>query len=116
MDNLLLLTVPKGLIYGAENDKKRMRRTHSTLFKSKVALAVMARDKTLAELGQQFEVHPQDLTRKKQISERPTGVSGKDTVAEPSVDLKVLHANTGQLTLENDFQEGVYQGGGAKRR
>lgn len=26
---------------------------------------------------------------------------------EPEVDLKVLHANIGQLTLENDFLEGA---------
>jgi hypothetical protein len=32
---------------------------------------------------------------------------GGGTVAEPSVDLKVLHAKIGQLTLENDFLEGA---------
>lgn len=37
---------------------KSKRRTHSALFESKVALEAMAGDKTLAELAQQFEVHP----------------------------------------------------------
>ena len=37
---------------------KRARRTHSAVFKAKVALAAMAGDKTLAELAQWFEVHP----------------------------------------------------------
>ncbi len=41
---------------------KRTRRTHSPLFKSKVALAAMAGDRTLAELAQQFEVHPNQIT------------------------------------------------------
>jgi transposase len=87
---------------------KRTRRTHSPLFKSKVALAAMAGDKTLAELAQQFEVHPNQITTwKKQLSEGAAGVFGKDTAAEPPVDLKVLHAKIGQLTLENDFLEGA---------
>lgn len=87
---------------------KRTRRTHSPLFKSKVALAAMAGDKTLAELAQQFEVHPNQITTwKKQLSEGAAGVFGKDTAVEPPVDLKVLHAKIGQLTLENDFLEGA---------
>ena len=49
---------------------RRTRRTHSPVFKSKVALAVMAGDRTLAELAQQFEVHPNQITTwKKQLSE-----------------------------------------------
>jgi transposase-like protein len=48
---------------------KRKRRTHSAVFKSKVALAAMAGDKTLAELAQQFEVHPNQITKwKRQLS------------------------------------------------
>jgi len=87
---------------------KRSRRTHSPLFKSKVALAAMAKDKTVAVLAQQFEVHPNQIaTWKKQLSEGTADVFGKDTVTEPPVDLKVLHAKIGQLTLENDFLEGA---------
>ena len=87
---------------------KRTRRTHSPLFKSKVALAAMAGDKTLSELAQQFEVHPNQITTwKKQLSEGAADVFGKETVKEAPVDLKVLHAKIGQLTLENDFLEGA---------
>jgi transposase len=86
---------------------KRARRTHSAAFKAKVALAALAGDKTLAELAQRFEVHPNQITEwKRQLSERAAAVfGGGSAVAEPSVDLKVLHAKIGQLTLENDFLE-----------
>jgi len=86
---------------------KRTRRTHSAVFKAKVALAAMAGDKTLAELAQRFEVHPNQITEwKRQLSERAAEVfGGGGASAEPPVDLKALHAKIGQLTLENDFLE-----------
>lgn len=37
---------------------KRPRRNHSPAFKAKVALAAMKGENTLAELAQQFDVHP----------------------------------------------------------
>jgi transposase len=86
---------------------KRNRRAHSPAFKAKVALAALKGDKTLAELAQQFEVHPNQITDwKKQLQERVAEVfeTGR-TSAEPPVDVKVLHAKIGQLTLENDFLE-----------
>jgi len=48
VENLLIFKVPKEQIYGAENGKKNKKNTF-TLFKSKVALAAIAGDKTLAD-------------------------------------------------------------------
>jgi transposase len=41
---------------------KRTRRNHSPAFKAKVALAAVKGGKTLAELAQQFDVHPNQIT------------------------------------------------------
>ena len=40
---------------------KRTRRNHSPSFEAKVALAAVKGEKTLAELAQQFDVHPNQI-------------------------------------------------------
>ena len=87
---------------------KRKRRTHSAAFKAKVALAAMAGERTIAELAQQFEVHPNQITQwKKQLTDQASDIFDKGKKEEPEVDIKTLHAKIGQLTLENDFLEGA---------
>src|ERR1700730_13822009 len=88
---------------------KRTQRNHAPAFKAKVALAAVKGEKTLAELAQQFDVHPNQITQwKGQLLEGAAGVFGGDAAAAaPAVDLKVLHAKIGELTLENDFLEGA---------
>ena len=85
---------------------RRPRRNHTAAFKSKVALAALKGDKTLAELAQQFDVHPNQITEwKNRLQEGAAGVFGeaKDDPAASKVDVTVLHAKIGELTLENDF-------------
>ncbi|MGZ9093107.1 MAG: IS3 family transposase [Rhodoplanes sp.] len=85
---------------------KRLRRNHTAAFKAKVALAAVKGDKTLAELAQQFDVPPNQITTwKGQLLDGAAGVFGqeKSEAKEAAVDLKALHAKIGELTLENDF-------------
>ena len=61
---------------------KGTRRKHSATFKAKVALAALAGDKTLAELAQQFEIHPNQITDcKRQLSVRAADVFAKGGAA-----------------------------------
>ena len=88
---------------------RRPRRNHSPAFKGKVAIEALADGKTIAEIAQKHDVHPNQVTEwRRQLMERAAGVFGATAAPEtPVVDLKALHAKTGQLTLENDFLEGA---------
>lgn len=88
---------------------RRTRRNHAPGFKAKVALAAIKGDKTLAELAEQFDVHPNQISEwKQQLQESAVDVFGNGPRAKPAEpDIKVLHAKIGQLTLENDFLEGA---------
>jgi transposase len=85
---------------------RRKRRNHSPEFKAKVAIAAVKGDKTLAELTQQFDVHPNQITDwKTQLLERSAVVFGEKSAKEFGPDIQTMQAKIGQLTLENDFLE-----------
>lgn len=90
---------------------RRPRRNHSPAFKAKMALAAVRGEKTLAELAQLYDVHPNQITTwRTQLQEGAAGVFGADNTAEaaePAVDVKTLHAKIGELTLVNDFLAGA---------
>ena len=85
---------------------KRTRRNHGATFKAQVALAAVKGDKTLAELSEQFHVHPTQVTEwKQQLLARAADVFGGTKPTSDTPDLKILHAKIGQLALENDLLE-----------
>jgi hypothetical protein len=71
-------------------------------------LATLRGDKTLAELAEQFDVHPNQITQWRQQAtdnlaaafDRGAGVAAADEA------LKEAHAKIGQFTLEVDFLSG----------
>ncbi|MET4898510.1 IS3 family transposase [Sphingomonadaceae bacterium jetA1] len=84
---------------------KRPRRNHSPAFKAKVALAAVKGEKTLAELAQQYDVHPNLINQwRARLLEGAADVfGGEPAPAGPVVDVTALHAKIGELTLANDF-------------
>ena len=87
---------------------KRKRRNHSPSFKAKVALAAVRGDRTVAEVAEKFNVHPNQIQKwKKQLLDQAEQVfsngtyQGKDKDSEAKI--KELHAKIGQLTMERDF-------------
>jgi transposase len=89
---------------------RRPRRNHTPAFKAKVALAAVKGDRTVAQLAEHFEVHPNQITAwKAQLEGGASEVFGSGSMAPaaPAVDVKSLHAKIGELTLENNFLEGA---------
>ena len=91
---------------------RRPRRNHTPGFKAKVALAAIKGDRTLAQLADQFDVHPNQITSWKAQLEGGAadvfGPGGGDGVMQPTVDVKSLHAKIGALTaLRNARIEGA---------
>ena len=88
---------------------KTTRKRYSADFKAKVALEALKAEMTVAQIAQKHDVHPNQVTEwRRQLLDRASDVfGGASGPAEPPVDMKLLHAKIGQLTLENDFLEGA---------
>jgi len=87
---------------------RRPRRNHAPGFKAKVALAAIKGDRTLAELAEQFDVHPNQITTwKAQLENGASDIFSPNgtATAQPAIDVKALHAKIGELALENDLYE-----------
>ncbi len=87
---------------------RRKRRNHSPAYKAKVAVAAIKGDRTLAELSEQFDVHPNQIQDwRKRLLDNVDTVFGKGQLMREESDEKVrdLYAKIGQLTMERDFLE-----------
>ena len=85
---------------------KRKRRNHSPVFKGKVALAAVRGERTLADLAEQFEVHPNQIQdwKKKLVADAGHVFRAGAVEAEHSEqETQQLHAKIGQLTWRRSF-------------
>ena len=73
--------------------RRRTRRTHLAEFKATVAVAAIKGDKTLAELFEHFDIHPNQISEwKQQLLESAAEVFGGARHAKTQEpDVKVLH-------------------------
>ena len=89
---------------------RRVRRQHTSAFKAQVALAALREDRTMAQLCQEFDLHPNQISEwRHQLLERAVDVFGGADPPKP-VDLQPLHAKIGQLTAGKRFFRTCAQG------
>jgi transposase len=87
---------------------RRERRNHTSNFRARVALVTLKEDKTLAELAEQFDVRPNQITHwKKQLIGNAENIFGKGSKLAEDSEHKIqeLQSKIGQLTIENDLLE-----------
>ena len=87
---------------------KKSRRKIDAALKAKIALEAIREQSTVADLAQQYEVHPNQIYAwKKQLQDQAArafdpGV-GRDAETAHEREIERLHAKIGQLTVERDF-------------
>jgi transposase-like protein len=91
-----------------------MNKKHSKEFKAKVAIDALRGEKTIQEIAQKYEVHPNQVTLwKKQLIDNATSAfdkDGKDKDLEESEKKQdELYSQIGQLKVENDFLKKKYK-------
>jgi len=97
---------------------KRPRRNHSPAFKAKVALAAVKGDRTLAQLAEHFDVHPNQVTAwKAQLEGGASDVfgAGSDGRARGRCEV-AARQDRGADARERFFRRSAHQGGIAERK
>jgi transposase len=82
------------------------RKQYSPELKTKVALAAIRGDGTIAELAQKYGLHPNMITKwKKEAVDGMKDSFGKKGKKDPGLEteVKTLHAKIGELVVERDF-------------
>ena len=88
---------------------KRSRRKFTAEFKAKVALEAIKEQKSLSELAEQFELHPNLISIwKREFLENAPNVFSKSNddkrfIAEAEKEKEELFKQIGQLKVENDW-------------
>jgi transposase len=86
---------------------KRKRRIFGGAFRAKVALAAVKGDKTLAQLAEQFQVHPNQVsTWRKELIERAAQLFEDGRRRKPDdslVSQEELYEQIGRLKMEVDW-------------
>ena len=93
-----------------------MKKTRSTEFKAKVAIAAIRGEQTIQEIAQKYEVHPNQVSQwKKQLLENATSAFEKEGKKNHTEDdaleqkEKTLFSEIGKLKVENDFLKKKYR-------
>jgi len=85
---------------------RRKRRNFQPSFKAKVALEAVKEERTLAELAEKYDLHPNQISEwKKQLLEHADSVFGSHQDEKRFTDdrIKDMEAKIGQQALEIDF-------------
>ena len=86
-ENLLPLEPLKRPEKRSRNGQRIETETIDGIFKAKVALASMTGEKSLAELSEQYEIHPNQITNwKRQLSEQQPLYLKAKGLTKPDVD------------------------------